>query len=55
MFEGTFEQAREAAKNENKWILVNIQNPTEFDALKLNRDCWSNDIIKVTFFFFECY
>jgi UBX domain-containing protein 7 len=47
MFTGTFEQAREAAKTENKWLLVNIQSQTEFDALRLNRDCWSDDVVQV--------
>jgi hypothetical protein len=46
MFLGTFEDARERARLEGKWILVNIQCQSEFEALKLNRDLWSDDIVK---------
>lgn len=42
----TIDQARAVAKTENKWILVNIQDSSEFQSQVLNRDFWSNARIK---------
>ncbi|KAI8881469.1 hypothetical protein K501DRAFT_222983 [Backusella circina FSU 941] len=57
MFHGTFEEAREDAKERNKWLLINIQDPTEFSCQVLNRDLWSDsfikDIIKASFIFLQ--
>jgi hypothetical protein len=57
MFHGTFEEAREDAKEKNKWLLINIQDPTEFSCQVLNRDLWSDpfikDIIKASFIFLQ--
>jgi hypothetical protein len=33
-------------KEELKWIIVNVQNPSLFDCQKLNRDIWKHDSIK---------
>ncbi|KYN96575.1 hypothetical protein PRSY57_1122600 [Plasmodium reichenowi] len=41
----SFEEVRIKSKQENKFILVNIQN-TEFESLRLNRDIWNNDVIQ---------
>ncbi|CRG96290.1 conserved Plasmodium protein, unknown function [Plasmodium gallinaceum] len=41
----SFEEVRKKSKEENKFILVNIQN-SEFDSMRLNRDIWNNDIIQ---------
>ncbi|ETW30352.1 hypothetical protein PFFCH_02221 [Plasmodium falciparum FCH/4] len=41
----SFEEVRKKSKQENKFILVNIQN-TEFESLRLNRDIWNNDVIQ---------
>ncbi|KAI7861355.1 hypothetical protein BDF14DRAFT_1870558 [Spinellus fusiger] len=46
MFCGTFEEARETAKTKNRWLLINIQDPTEFSCQILNRDLWSDTIVK---------
>ena len=35
-FNGTFDDLREAGKKEGKWLLVNIQSPTEFASQQLN-------------------
>lgn len=38
--------AREKGKEEAKWILINIQDPSFFDCQQLNRDIWKHDGIK---------
>ncbi|GMM29228.1 Ubx5 protein [Martiniozyma asiatica (nom. inval.)] len=40
--------ARSIAKEENKWLLVNIQDVTDFRCQVLNRDLWSNSTVKAT-------
>ena len=35
-------QVVEKAKKENKYVLVNIQDVSEFDCQRLNRDTWSD-------------
>ncbi|KAI5958385.1 ubx2 [Candida margitis] len=42
----TLDQARAKAKEENKWILINIQDSSEFQSQVFNRDFWSNSRIK---------
>ncbi|OQS04032.1 hypothetical protein THRCLA_03697 [Thraustotheca clavata] len=44
MFHGTF--ARRSAKDQKKWLLVNIQDETIFASLMLNRDTWSDDLVQ---------
>lgn len=39
---------RAAGKEEEKWILLNIQNSNVFDCQVLNRDLWKHDEIKQT-------
>ncbi|KAI2797433.1 UBX domain-containing protein 7 [Blomia tropicalis] len=46
MFEGNFESARSAAHLQDRWLLVNIQQLTEFNSQILNRDLWSNHDVK---------
>src|SRR5690606_30307618 len=36
----------EQARQQNRWILVNIQDASEFACQVLNRDCWSNNELK---------
>ncbi|AOA63208.1 UBX domain-containing protein 5 [Komagataella phaffii CBS 7435] len=38
--------AKTEARSKQKWILINIQDPTEFQCQMLNRDFWSNTDIK---------
>ncbi|OBA20101.1 hypothetical protein METBIDRAFT_45295 [Metschnikowia bicuspidata var. bicuspidata NRRL YB-4993] len=38
--------ARKEGREQKKWILVNIQDPTEFQCQVLNRDFWSDPSIK---------
>jgi len=41
-----FLQAQAVGTQENKWILVNIQNTTEFGCQVLNRDIWKDSTVK---------
>lgn len=41
-----FDIARDSGKEEQKWIIVNVQDPALFDCQKLNRDIWKHDGIK---------
>lgn len=43
LFTGTFDQARLTARSRRAWLLVNIQCPTEFPCLSLNRDVWNSE------------
>lgn len=40
--------ARDEGKEEKKWILVNVQDPSIFDCQVLNRDIWKNKEIRET-------
>jgi hypothetical protein len=46
-------------KEENHWVVVNIQDPTEFACQVLNRDCWSSvalkEFIKANMLFWQAY
>ena len=52
-----WDQARQEGKDNEKWILVNIQDPAIFDCQILNRDIWKNssimDTIKENFIFMQ--
>lgn len=40
-----WDQAREEGKEEKKWILVNVQDMTDFNCQTLNRDIWKNKLV----------
>lgn len=44
----SFQDARDEGKEEEKWIIVNVQDPSIFDCQVLNRDIWKNAQIKET-------
>ena len=44
----TWSAARDQGKDEEKWILVNVQDPSIFDCQVLNRDIWKNAQIQET-------
>ena len=44
----SWDEAREQGKDGEKWILVNIQDPSIFDCQVLNRDIWKNSSIMET-------
>ncbi|KAK4540241.1 hypothetical protein LTR36_009646 [Oleoguttula mirabilis] len=50
-------EARDEGKESEKWILVNVQDPSIFDCQVLNRDIWKNpqirDTIKEHFIFLQ--
>lgn len=52
-----WDQARQEGKDGEKWILVNIQDPSIFDCQVLNRDIWKNpgimDTVKENFIFMQ--
>ena len=42
-FQGTFEELRDAGRAQGRWLLVNIQSPTEFASQQLNADTWTDE------------
>ena len=52
-----WDQARQQGRDGEKWILVNIQDPSIFDCQVLNRDIWKNpgimDSVKENFIFMQ--
>ncbi|PSS26835.1 Plant UBX domain-containing protein [Actinidia chinensis var. chinensis] len=48
MHNGPFEKAKDSAKLQDKWFLVNVQSTTEFSSHMLNRDTWSNEAVAQT-------
>ncbi|GFR40515.1 hypothetical protein Agub_g1084, partial [Astrephomene gubernaculifera] len=59
VFPGTVELAKSRAAAEGRWLLVNVQSPTEFASHRLNRDTWSHEalkeVLKGTFVFYQTY
>lgn len=57
MYKGEWESARDEGKEEKKWLLVDIQDPSIFDCQALNRDLWKNEgiveTIKENFIFLQ--
>ncbi|KAL0585519.1 hypothetical protein ABG067_004660 [Albugo candida] len=45
-FDGSYAEARQAAKSAAKWLLVNIQDEIVFASHMLNRDTWSDDVVQ---------
>ncbi|QIW99988.1 hypothetical protein AMS68_005506 [Peltaster fructicola] len=43
-----FSAARDEGKENEKWLLVNVQDPSIFDCQVLNRDIWKNESIRET-------
>ena len=48
MYKGEWESARDEGKEQKKWLLVDIQDPSIFDCQALNRDLWKNEGIVET-------
>ncbi|CAG8767593.1 21832_t:CDS:10, partial [Racocetra persica] len=57
MHKDSFERTRTKARDEGKWLMVDIQEVTEFNCQKLNRDLWSDptvqDVIRAHFLFLQ--
>ena len=58
-FQGTFDQLRQAGREQGRWLLVNIQSPTEFASHQLNADTWRDETLKMlisaSFLFWQQY
>lgn len=56
-FCGSFQAARDHAKDQNKWLIVNVQDMSDFNCQVLNRDIWSSEklraVIKKYFIFWQ--
>lgn len=56
-FCGSFQAARDYAKEHNKWLIVNVQDMSDFNCQVLNRDIWSSEklraVIKKYFIFWQ--
>ena len=48
MSRASWEDARTEGKESQKWILINVQDPSIFDCQILNRDLWKHEGIKET-------
>ncbi|KAK8748208.1 hypothetical protein OTU49_016372 [Cherax quadricarinatus] len=59
IYRGTFQAARDAGVSRKRWLMVNVQDSSEFPCQVLNRDVWSNPavktIIKEHFIFWQVY
>ncbi|KAK9154720.1 hypothetical protein Sjap_002200 [Stephania japonica] len=59
MYDGPFEQAKQTASMQDKWLIVNLQSTTEFASHMLNRDTWANEAVAQTistnFIFWQAY
>ena len=57
MTRATWDEARTQGKDQKKWILVNVQDPSIFDCQVLNRDIWKNpgimDTVRENFVFMQ--
>ncbi|KAK3395393.1 hypothetical protein B0T20DRAFT_33453 [Sordaria brevicollis] len=53
----TWDEAREEGKDAKKWIMVNLQDMSDFNCQALNRDIWKDgpiqDLIKHNFIFLQ--
>lgn len=57
MYRHSWEEARREGREAEKWLLVNIQDPSIFDCQVLNRDIWKNpgimETVKENFIFMQ--
>lgn len=58
-FQGSFDEAKMAARELGRWLLANIQQEENFDSSRLNRDTWQHEhvkeLLKGSFIFFQRY
>ncbi|XP_061989441.1 uncharacterized protein LOC133708008 [Rosa rugosa] len=58
-FKGSFDKAMDAACDQDKWLLVNLQCREDLSSHKLNRDTWADkaisQIISTNFIFWQEY
>ena len=46
LFAGSFELSVQSAAASHRWLLVNVQEPTEFSCTLLNRDVWRHGAMR---------
>eukprot|EP00890_Picochlorum_soloecismus_P000746 jgi/Picsp_1/1672/NSC_05146-R1_ubx domain-containing protein len=46
LFQGSFEEAKEKAVADRRWLVLNVQSPSSFDSHRLNRDMWRDGTIQ---------
>ncbi|KAL4431383.1 hypothetical protein ABPG75_006639 [Micractinium tetrahymenae] len=46
LFQGSFEDAKAAAQEKERWLIVNLQSTSQFASHRLNRDTWRNDMVQ---------
>ena len=58
LYDGVFQDARQFAKAQSKWLLVNIQRESDFACHALNRDVWKDGVVESiiadSFVFWQC-
>lgn len=59
VFRGTFQYAKDHAKVEKKWLLIDLHDRTQFACQVLNRDIWKikavQDLVVANFLFLQLY
>jgi hypothetical protein len=46
MFAGTFEELRITGQKKRRWLLINLQDSTQFSSQVLNRDVWNHEGVR---------
>ncbi|KAI3899579.1 hypothetical protein MKW98_008367 [Papaver atlanticum] len=59
MYKGPLHDAKQAAEDEDKWLIVNVQCKKEFSSQTLNLDTWAKETVSQTiganFIFWQVY
>ncbi|KAI3899580.1 hypothetical protein MKW98_008368 [Papaver atlanticum] len=59
MYKGPLHDAKQAAEDQDKWLIVNVQSKKEFSSQTLNLDVWANETVSQTiganFIFWQVY
>ncbi|KAI3874039.1 hypothetical protein MKX03_035408 [Papaver bracteatum] len=59
MHKGALHDAKQAAEDQDKWLIVNVQCKKEFSSQTLNLDVWANEMVAQTiganFIFWQVY
>ncbi|XP_026386639.1 plant UBX domain-containing protein 16-like [Papaver somniferum] len=59
MHKGALHDAKQAAEDQDKWLIVNVQSEKEFSSQTLNLDVWANEMVAQTiganFIFWQVY
>lgn len=59
LFQGGFEEAKEHAREQGRWLIVNLQSTSQFASHQMNRDTWRNEMVRAlvenNFVLFQAY